>query len=627
MTKLIRNVVEVDLRSLNQDARSVSAVLSTEAPVARFDGSEVLDHGPDAINLERARNGLPLLWAHDTADLIGIVEDVKIVERKLRGTLRFGNSSRAAEMWKDVAAGIIRSLSIGYSIDESERTGDGIRAKRWTLYEASLVAVPADIQAGIGRQMETTAMTTQSTDLKVWQARETERRQAIRAASDMFNFAHDSLRQAELEALRDSALDDANTTVETFSTRLLELVGRAVSPAGNGARMQSEFSGLPRVSAGSTSAEKTASAIKNALAVRSGVERDPNVIAEVNASGMRGQSLLTHGREHLRSMGVDTSRLSDKQIADYMLGRAAPFVRSGLTPSHGVSDFSALMLDVANKNLAMGFQEAPETWRPWVKSMSASDFKLHYVLGMSGYGDLDVVPEHAEYKYGTFSDVRESSSLRTYGKLFSITRQAIINDDTAAFTQVPALMGRAASRMIGDECYSVLTSNPTLSQDSLALFHATHGNYVSTGGSAPSVTSLDAGSAAMGTRTDPAGNTLNIAPRYLIVPRALEATARTLAAATYDPAGTAGTLKPNPFNGRFDVVADARLDAFNAAGWFLAADANIFPGVVLLLLDGVETPYVEAEPLFIVDGVSYKVRIDCRAFAVDYRPLYYNDGA
>src|SRR5262249_18064881 len=118
----------------------------------------------------------------------------------------------------------------------------------------------------------------------------------------------------------------------------------------------------------------------------------------------------------------------------------------------------------------------------------------------------------------------------------------------------------------------------------------------------------------------------NINGRYLIVPKKLENTSRVLVTATYDPAGSAGTQQPNPFHGRMDVVADPRLDTFNSAGWFLLADPNIYPAVCVLFLDGVEAPYLEQQQVFTQDGVAFKVRLDVRAFAVDFRPAFYNDG-
>lgn len=645
MDKTYTRSAVLELRAADVEKRTVSAVLSTEEPVDRYGEAEVLEHTERAVDLTRATGGLPLLWNHDTSTPIGVVDDVKLDSGKLRGTLRFGMSARAAEVWADVKAGILRSMSIGYRIHETKQIPGGFKATRWSVFEASIVGVPADHQAGIGRSLESKMTTTPNDpiDIREFQTREKERRTNIRSAFDMFlTTICDEARRAELESIRDACLDDPKVDEAAANARLLAVLGRGISPIATAPPMQRQAPSFGpgghqeypfgrdsqiRFEAGQTSAEKYAHGLTAAMCVRAGVETDANVVRAVNASGLRGMSLLAMGREFLRQQGFDVARVNDRQIADAMLGRSASFMRGGPIISHGTSDFSHLMLDASNKALLMGFDEAPETWRPWVRKQNANDFKPTNAIGMSNFGDLDVVPEHAEYEYGTFSDVKESGTLRTYGKLFSISRQAIVNDDLSAFTEVPRLMGRAASRMVGDECYAILTTNPTLSQDSTAVFHTSHGNiYTTTGAGAPSVTTLDTMMSGMATRTDPSGATLNINGRYLLVPKALENTARALATAIYDPAGTAGTLKPNPYGGRIDVVADPRLDAFNAAGWFLAGDPNLFPAVVVLFLDGNEAPYIESQNSFTQDGIAYKVRLDVRAFALDYRPLAYNDG-
>lgn len=445
----------------------------------------------------------------------------------------------------------------------------------------------------------------------------------------------------EFQAFERDAIE-SDMGVEQVREQLLIMVGSGVQPAVTVPAYQRQtpapmFAGpsaayqppaaMPRVQAGRDQMDGFRDAAIASISVRANLIKDREEQRKaLDGNECNGLSMVELARECLRRSNIDTRGMSPVQIVGLAFTAQPSFVRSG-APSHGVSDFANILLDAANKSLMGGWTENPETFSVWTRSMNLSDFKINNLINRSNFGDLDVVPEQADYKYGTFSDVKETIQLRTYGKLFSISRQAIINDDLGAITEIPMLMGRAAARMVGDEAYGVLTTNAALNQDSLALFHATHGNYVSSGGSAPSVTSLDAGFTAMATRTDPGGATLNVRPRYLITPVALEATARTLAAATYDPAGTAGTLKPNPYSGRFDVVSDARLDGFNAAGWFLAADPNLQPTVVVGYLNGQQTPYLEQKDAWSQDGVSFKVRMDCRAAAADFRGLYYNDGA
>jgi len=133
--------------------RTIEASLSSEYPVQRARGKEVLAHDPAAVDLSRAP--LPLIVGHDPADLpVGIVEGLRVEGGRLRGSLRFGESARAQEVYADVKAGILRSLSIGYLVQATQRgQGDSYRVTRWQPYECSLVACPADPSVGIGRSM------------------------------------------------------------------------------------------------------------------------------------------------------------------------------------------------------------------------------------------------------------------------------------------------------------------------------------------------------------------------------------------------------------------------------------------------------------------------------------------
>lgn len=202
----------------------------------------------------------------------------------------------------------------------------------------------------------------------------------------------------------------------------------------------------------------------------------------------------------------------------------------------------------------------------------------------------------------------------------------MVNDDLNAFVGIPRGLSAAAARTLDDLVISVLTTNAALNQDSTALFHADHNNLVAPGsGSAPSVTSLDAGFQAMALQQAPGGATLDIVPSILLVPIALDATARVLTKALNDPAG-AVLHTPNPFEGRLRVVSTARLDADDPLQWYLMADPNLYDTLEIAFLDGQTSPFLESKDGWSSDGVEYKVRIDAAAAATDFRGLYQNDG-
>ncbi|OPL14705.1 MAG: hypothetical protein AVO39_08780 [delta proteobacterium MLS_D] len=139
---------EIDASTVRTEERTVGASLSSETPVRRIDGEEVLSHKPGAVDLSRAP--LPLLKAHDNRSLpVGVVENLELAEGRLRGVIRL--SSNQDGLWRDICDGIVRNLSIGYQVLKKRKTKNGYTATRWMPYEASLVAAPADATVGINR--------------------------------------------------------------------------------------------------------------------------------------------------------------------------------------------------------------------------------------------------------------------------------------------------------------------------------------------------------------------------------------------------------------------------------------------------------------------------------------------
>lgn len=142
---------EIDVGSIRAETRTVQASLSSEHPVKRFDGEEVLSHRPGSVDLSRAP--LPLLCSHNNTSLpVGVVEDLSVADGKLKGTIRL--SANQDGLWRDICDGILRNLSIGYQILEKVKTKTGFIATRWMPFECSLVAAPADNTVGINRSIQ-----------------------------------------------------------------------------------------------------------------------------------------------------------------------------------------------------------------------------------------------------------------------------------------------------------------------------------------------------------------------------------------------------------------------------------------------------------------------------------------
>lgn len=147
--------------AIDPGKRTVELSFSSEAPVARWFGNEILSHEPGAMRLDRLNNGGALLLDHDPAKQIGVVVSARIApDRKGRAIVRFGSSALAEEIFKDVQDGIRRLVSVGYRIHKQATEGksggvESVRVTDWEPYELSLVSIPADDSVGVGRGIVT----------------------------------------------------------------------------------------------------------------------------------------------------------------------------------------------------------------------------------------------------------------------------------------------------------------------------------------------------------------------------------------------------------------------------------------------------------------------------------------
>ena len=161
MSELQKRTFKCESRAIDEEKRTVELAFSSETPVERSFGYEVLDHDEGSVDLNRLNDGAALLVNHNTDDQVGVVEAARVdSDRVGRATVRFGNSERAQEIFRDVQDGIRRLVSVGYHILDTVRSEakDGlatVKATRWMPVEISLVAVPADaIGSGVGRSID-----------------------------------------------------------------------------------------------------------------------------------------------------------------------------------------------------------------------------------------------------------------------------------------------------------------------------------------------------------------------------------------------------------------------------------------------------------------------------------------
>jgi hypothetical protein len=334
------------------------------------------------------------------------------------------------------------------------------------------------------------------------------------------------------------------------------------------------------------------------------------------ADDFRGDAWPRRVRQILDAQGIAHRPLSDPEAIETAMRSVGV----------GTVDIAAYVQNTLQRAVGEGFASAPSIWRKIARGIALENFRptpAGAVLEVPA--TLRKIAEQGEAKTPAVAARAETITPATYGENLAFTRQAMLAGDLAGTVRLAEALGRAASWTIDDLLIDLLTSNsgvgPTLAQDSLALFHTTHANYITSGG-APSVATLNVGRAALRKQRDQnSSRRMNIAARTLLVPAALESTALILAASEAVP----GIDAP------LDVVVAARLDDANAAGWYLLADPRTFDTLAVGHVGEGEEPSVVVEPLksagWSTDAAVFAVRVFVGVAALDYRGMFYNDGA
>lgn len=410
-----------------------------------------------------------------------------------------------------------------------------------------------------------------------------------------------SLFGSRYDGIKMACLEDASCTPEMAREKLLNELGRESAPSNKNTP--------PHIYAGNGNI--TGDAIRQGLYSRLGYERPERG----NPYAM--MSLFEMAQASLVDRGITVSGFINR----------SQVVNAAFT--HSSSDFSHILAGGAEKSVLKGWQDSGETFQKWTRTGSLSNFHEAKRVGLNGFSKLDKVPEGAEYKYITTSDKGVPIALATYGNIFSVTRQAIINDDLTQLTTIPMVMGRAAARTVGNLVYLLLTSNGKFT-DGKALFHADHKNLIAKD---MDMVGLDEARKRMRLQEDANGDSLNITPAFVLVPAALESAARRaiLSSSSVFPVGDESTINQNPgiinvVKDMAEVIVEPRLDKANSKEWYVAA-AKGMDTIEVAYLDGMDTPYLEEQVGFIVDGVAWKVRIDAGVAALDYRGLLKSSGA
>ena len=610
----------------NETARTVDVVWSSGAPVRRFDflGDEYLlrlSLDPRDVDLTRLRSGAPVLNAHqrgDVADVVGVVESATVNGQEGRARIRFSERSEVEPVWHDVRNGILRNVSVGIEVTELQdvsEEGDKLPtflASKYTPAEISLVPIGADAGAQVLSAQTKTRCTVRR---KAKGGRNVEETTTTEPTGNPEGSGPETM--AERERV---------TEILTLGKRLGDapwveaLANKAVADGWDLERFRRV--GLDRRADEDLQLPPTRGINTMGMAEWDSLESRASLMVDALCA-RRNPAAADPQNPYLGTRIVDLA----KEILDARRVRHVSFGTSRLMELalHSTSDFPQLFAGVANKTLRDAYDAAPQGVKSVARQTTAADFKTKFRLMLGEFPDLEKVNEHGEFTRGTMAEAQESYKLETFGRIFGITRQALVNDDLGAFTDLAARAGRAVVEFEAQNLVDLLTSNagagPTMS-DAVALFHANHGNLAASGGDIAEGT-LGAARLAMRTQTGLAGKNINVTPRSLVVPAALETTAQKVLA-TIQPTTTTDV---NVFAGsQLELHVEPRLDAVSATRWYVAADPAVFDGLEYAYLEGEPGPQTSVREGFDVDGVEVKVRLDFGCGFVDWRSWYRNDG-
>jgi HK97 family phage prohead protease len=617
--------------SYDPKSRTVTAVLSTGARVRRPGIIEELAISPSAVDLGRVKRGqVRLLDSHNPSSvsaILGTIASAWIEGGNLMGRIQFADTpaGRAAEGM--VARGEAGAVSVGYRVSEWTPTGregeaDIWRADRWELMEVSLVSIPADPDALI-RSAQTTHSTKGSpmdpeiddtttdprednstppsdgTRAPAQSTRPAMSARDVRAAYDMaerHRLPTDMVRQhidsgGTMQAFRGLVLD--RLAEEADKTRI-----SPITPMFGDEQTFANPDFLGR-------------SISDAIYAKVTGKTPTGPAAE-----LAGRSLLDLGAMILQSRGERVSWVNRNALADRILARGG---------QHTTSDFPFLLASAGNRVMADAYSVAQTPLKQLARRRTANDFRPVSVLRLSEAPRLEKVIEGGEIKHGSRGEAKEGFKIETYASIFSLSRNAIINDDLGAFGDTSAAFGRAAASTESDLIADLLLANGGNGanlDDGSPVYGtgASRGNKAGAG-SAITVSALGDGRQVLRDMTDIDGKTpIAVTPKYLVVGSAKETEAEQV---LHELAATQ-VNEVNPFSGKLTLLVEPRL-AGNS--WRLFADPGQIATILIAYLAGREGPQIDLREGWDVLGVEFRAVLDFGCAMQDWRGTFLNSGA
>jgi len=607
------------------ETRTVEVTWTTGAAVRRWDYVEELLVSEEAVDLTRLNGGASVLNTHsqyDLKDVLGVVERAWIdTEGGIavgKAVLRLSMRDEVTPLWNDIKAGIVRHVSVGYSIDEYEIIDmpeqlPVLRVTRWTPSELSFVPVPADAGAGTrsapkptggdhapGRVTipETTKQGVHMT--KRVRAEKKDHQAAVRQAVEFERVRAEGIREAVSAAGLEASVADEYVRKGTSLNAVRNEVLKALAQKSEASQVRSQNSNT-KIEVKHDEAETRRAGITEALLHR---HAPGKYKLEGPGADWRGMSMLEIARAVLEENGERTRGLQPIEIAQRAL--------------IGTGDLPHVFGQVARRTLRDAYGAVPATYTPIIRETTATDFRPMDRVAITGAPKLLEVSEHGEYERAKLGDSAETYRVKKFGRIVGVSWEAIVNDDLNALARLPEMFGRAAADNISDLVWGILISNPVMS-DGFRLFSAEHGNLLA--GAGIGEAGIAAAEQALGDQTTAEGTALNLMLATVCVPFARKLQAQKLLSSVN--AGKSADV--NVYQNAFDLVIEGRLKAENSP-WFAAASTAQADIIELAYLGGNQGISFAERTGFEVDGWEMKITQVAGAAPIDFRGIVKNPG-
>lgn len=400
---------------------------------------------------------------------------------------------------------------------------------------------------------------------------------------------------------------DGGDSVDSVRAAVLEHIQKNGMPIRSGIRM------------GESGTDKFIRDVSDALVMRGGIRIDKPSEGAGRLVGMSLKSILIEA-ETLRGEGEGLNRASNDEL----------FQRAFFNPE---SVFPAILDQTIEKAYREGHKTVEVTFDRFTKKGSLPDFKTHdnyYIAGP--VGEFLEVPESGELKHDVFGDAKlPTRKLKTYGRQFTLSRKAFIDDDIGLVTSLPARYAASARKTINKQVFEILLNNGVI-YDGVALFHSSHKNLLKTG-TGVTQEAVQTMIMALATQKDHFGEAIIINPAQILVPSGLKFEMYTLFNSQYIHTED-NTQAVNPlyqYRNGLEVIEDPTINAMcggmgNVMPWFMFGSSSDCEGIEVDYLNGQEIPTIKRSETVGQLGFVWDIFLDWGISVMDYRGIVKNPG-